>query len=293
MAIAGVHDDIYELLPWLVNGSLSDKEQLRVTSHLRGCEICRAERDHLQRLQAVISEDEGSQPDYRPSFVKLEARINLAEANRSSIEDLLPTRERSRWSIGGISGRSWYAGFGIAASLMVGYLAGIGGVGPGGVGSVGVGPDGMGMSRVGTSEIGPAGAYDSGQVSGLDFSLITEPVEALSAPSLQSLADSGLSIAGDEYVTLTSTSMGMNEPDGILHRVYLTFDQPVQAETIRAALIDTRSRIVSGPDQVGTYTVNIRVPPSVTDVEFLESIRQIDGVRYAAFTQSSGTQSDR
>lgn len=70
---------------------------------------------------------------------------------------------------------------------------------------------------------------------------------------------------------------------GIPHRMALTFEQPVMAETLRAALIETRSNIVSGPDKDGTYIVEVAVPPHMTDAEFINSMRAIDGVQYAAF----------
>jgi hypothetical protein len=70
---------------------------------------------------------------------------------------------------------------------------------------------------------------------------------------------------------------------GIPHRMALTFEQPVMAETLRSALIETRSNIVSGPDKDGTYIVEVAVPSHMTDAEFINSMRAIDGVQYAAF----------
>lgn len=70
---------------------------------------------------------------------------------------------------------------------------------------------------------------------------------------------------------------------GIPHRIALTFEQPVMAETLRSALIETRSNIVSGPDRDGTYIVEVAVPSHMTDAEFINSMRAIDGVQYAAF----------
>jgi hypothetical protein len=82
----------------------------------------------------------------------------------------------------------------------------------------------------------------------------------------------------EEYRTLSSTT----EAPGVPRRIALTFEQPIKAETLRAALIETGSNIVSGPDRNGTYIVEIRVPPNTTDSRFIQSLREIKGVKYAA-----------
>lgn len=87
-----------------------------------------------------------------------------------------------------------------------------------------------------------------------------------------------------QYRTLSNTT---SQP-GTLHRVALTFEQPIKAETLRAALIETHSNIVSGPDSNGTYIVEIRVPENMSDARFIQSIRNIDGVKYASFDTAAG-----
>lgn len=84
-----------------------------------------------------------------------------------------------------------------------------------------------------------------------------------------------------EFRTLSTTS-----PDnGQLHRIQLTFEQPIQAQTLRQALIDTRSNIISGPSNDGTYLVEMNVPQGVPDADFLKTIQQIEGVALARFEQ--------
>lgn len=80
------------------------------------------------------------------------------------------------------------------------------------------------------------------------------------------------------------------QPEGIPHRVALTFEQPLAPETLRQALIETRSTIVSGPDDLGIYVVEVEVPAHLTDTEFLDSLEAIEGVRYAAFDLEAGTE---
>jgi len=83
----------------------------------------------------------------------------------------------------------------------------------------------------------------------------------------------------EEFRTLSAPPL----VDGVPHRIALTFEQPIKAETLRSALIETGSNIVSGPSEDGTYIVEIRIPPDMPDSRFIQSIREIDGVKYAVF----------
>ena len=48
------HDTVYELLPWLVNGSLAEAERDGAESHVRSCIVCRRELKELERLQLAV-----------------------------------------------------------------------------------------------------------------------------------------------------------------------------------------------------------------------------------------------
>lgn len=50
-----VHDEVLELLPWFVNGSLNEHEQARVNDHLRECRICGGEVQQLMRAANLFS----------------------------------------------------------------------------------------------------------------------------------------------------------------------------------------------------------------------------------------------
>lgn len=52
------HDAAWELLPWLVNGTLSGDEKNRVEAHVRGCLGCRQEMKAQHHLQSLVSESE-------------------------------------------------------------------------------------------------------------------------------------------------------------------------------------------------------------------------------------------
>ena len=49
------HDEVQELLPWLVNGTLDPEEVQRVEAHLTECAQCRAELEAEEQLAAVVA----------------------------------------------------------------------------------------------------------------------------------------------------------------------------------------------------------------------------------------------
>lgn len=50
------------LLPWYVNGTLSESERQLVDQHLSACAVCRAERDELTRLKVDLETVYAAQP---------------------------------------------------------------------------------------------------------------------------------------------------------------------------------------------------------------------------------------
>lgn len=49
------HDEVQELLPWLVNGTLAADEVERVEAHLAECAECRADLDAERRLSTAVA----------------------------------------------------------------------------------------------------------------------------------------------------------------------------------------------------------------------------------------------
>ncbi|HVY66387.1 MAG TPA: hypothetical protein VHH11_16325 [Gammaproteobacteria bacterium] len=74
------HDAAFELLPWLVNGSLAVAERDRVDGHVRSCIVCRREVRELERLRAAVR----AQPTFRVSaeggFDRLERELDREAA---------------------------------------------------------------------------------------------------------------------------------------------------------------------------------------------------------------------
>ena len=72
---------------------------------------------------------------------------------------------------------------------------------------------------------------------------------------------------------------------GASRRVALTFHQPIQALTMRQALIETHSNIVSGPDETGTYIIEVEIPHTMTSEQYLQAMQKIEGVQYARLSE--------
>lgn len=83
------------------------------------------------------------------------------------------------------------------------------------------------------------------------------------------------------------------EVDGVERRMALTFEEGVPSSTVRAALIEARSKLIRGPDETGTYVVEVRAARDMSDAEVIESIRAIQGVKHVALHQDQGIRPSR
>jgi len=78
---AAEHREIGELLPWFVNGRLSEADRQRVDAHLRVCEACSDELAAQRRIYGVMSVDAGVERMPTAGLNRLRLRIeNLDEA---------------------------------------------------------------------------------------------------------------------------------------------------------------------------------------------------------------------
>ncbi|MGV0035531.1 MAG: zf-HC2 domain-containing protein [Candidatus Azotimanducaceae bacterium WSBS_2022_MAG_OTU7] len=90
---------------------------------------------------------------------------------------------------------------------------------------------------------------------------------------------------GDEFQTLSVEPLEAGKYEsGKVERLELGFRTPIPAVTLRQALIETGSNIVSGPDENGSYIVELVVPDEISSNVFLNQLQQIEGVEYASFT---------
>jgi hypothetical protein len=67
--------EVLELLPWYVNGTLQGEERERVRGALRSSLTCRLEYERLNRMQALMQDDDAEQAAADRGFDRLMARI--------------------------------------------------------------------------------------------------------------------------------------------------------------------------------------------------------------------------
>jgi hypothetical protein len=80
MNIPDTHAEAWTLLPWLVNGRISDEDREWVAPHVAGCEDCRREVDAQRAIAAQMREEPQAQTlNVERSFGKLWTRIEAAE----------------------------------------------------------------------------------------------------------------------------------------------------------------------------------------------------------------------
>lgn len=91
------HDEVQELLPWVVNGTLDHEEIDRIEKHLAECAECRAELAAERQLAAAI---EGSPIDSEAAWERMERRLEAAERPRlGPVSSLLRRRVPLGWAI--------------------------------------------------------------------------------------------------------------------------------------------------------------------------------------------------
>ena len=109
---AAEHRDIGELLPWFVNGRLSEADRQRVDAHLRVCQLCGDEVALQRRIHGAMSADVGVEHMPMAGLNRLRRRIE-------SLEDAGPApaapEEAARIAAPGGAGRPWRST--VAASI--------------------------------------------------------------------------------------------------------------------------------------------------------------------------------
>ncbi len=117
------HQDIWEMLPWLVNERLSDPDRQRAEAHLRQCDVCRSEFTAQRRIQQVMAADSGVEQMPLAGLNRLRRRIeNLDTTNFA--HDLATDAPRAttagaaRWAARTGSIAAGVAGVAIALGLL-------------------------------------------------------------------------------------------------------------------------------------------------------------------------------
>ena len=99
------HDEIWELIPWYVNGSLPPAEADAVRRYSSGCEICAAEIERQRLLAEGVANLEPAEAPPSHGWESLRARIEADERARA------PSGRLRRWF------PSLQVGFGLAGTL--------------------------------------------------------------------------------------------------------------------------------------------------------------------------------
>lgn len=91
------HENIQELLPWYVNGTLPDAERGRVNAHVDSCLLCRRIVQRDRQLFAHLSAEPVENSTIDASFRKLMRRIDREAPTRLNLPRLeLPDRASTR-----------------------------------------------------------------------------------------------------------------------------------------------------------------------------------------------------
>lgn len=97
-----IHQECWELLPWIANERAAAKDVTRVESHLRECSECQQELEAQRRLRDAIRTEESIVLAPQTSLQKLMQRIDdesaVERTDPAMLAELRPARARwSRW----------------------------------------------------------------------------------------------------------------------------------------------------------------------------------------------------
>jgi Putative zinc-finger len=108
---AGNHDDVWELIPWYVNGSLPPEEMAVIQRHIAGCAECTLEVSRQRGLAGQIALDEPDEAATARSWKKLSTQIR-------SERDSGRKASRNAFRLGGFRGGLMLGGACAAACLL-------------------------------------------------------------------------------------------------------------------------------------------------------------------------------
>ena len=105
------HTRAFELLPWLINGTLAGAERDSVEQHLRACIVCRREVKEQQRLHAAVRAR-------RTVDVSAEAGFDRLDRELDAAADAAPPRWRVRYGTAAPFAMAAAAGVAVLAVLL-------------------------------------------------------------------------------------------------------------------------------------------------------------------------------
>jgi hypothetical protein len=91
------HEDVSALIPWYVNGSISELDRQRVDSHLRACGVCRDELVVEYRVYRAMAAETAIEYMPAASLKRLQARLDGLDAKPAASEGPVAERRPSRF----------------------------------------------------------------------------------------------------------------------------------------------------------------------------------------------------
>lgn len=105
------HTRAFELLPWLINGTLAGAEREAVEQHVRACIVCRRELKEQQRLHASVRAR-------RTADVSAEAGFDRLDGELDSVATVARPRWRIRYATAAPFAVATAAGVAVLAALL-------------------------------------------------------------------------------------------------------------------------------------------------------------------------------
>ncbi len=85
LQLKDTHDEVWDLLPWYVNGTLDDNEQNQVKAHLLSCRLCHEELERCQNMVTATHLGREQQWQQKPDQLdKLLGQIELRETHKAA-----------------------------------------------------------------------------------------------------------------------------------------------------------------------------------------------------------------
>ncbi|HEY3851328.1 MAG TPA: zf-HC2 domain-containing protein, partial [Steroidobacteraceae bacterium] len=73
--VCAEHQEIYDLMPWYVNGSIAEADRQKVEAHVRTCAACREDLEQERRVYRAMADDTGLEYMPTASFKRLQASL--------------------------------------------------------------------------------------------------------------------------------------------------------------------------------------------------------------------------
>lgn len=90
------HRQAWDAIPWVVNGSASEAQRLRVQRHVDACADCRDELARQRAMQAAMTREQAPATDVEAGLQRLWARVDSAEDEAAAVPAAVAGRASQR-----------------------------------------------------------------------------------------------------------------------------------------------------------------------------------------------------